>query len=421
MKALLVEVVKSINDSRTKEFIELAKAAGYKIVGVLQQSRRIPDPSYYLGKGKVTELAEMVKTLKPDKVIFNKELRPNQAINLENLTKIEVIDRIQLILEIFTKRAGTKEAKLQIELAQLKYLLPKLKMHVKYAKREEFPGFRGPGYYQTAKYEKMIKKRIAKIERELRKIRCEREERRKIRRELGFSLVALTGYSNAGKSTLLNKLTKSNVPADDKLFTTLGTYTRFAQFNGRKVLLSDTIGFVEDLPHLVIEAFKSTLEEITLADLIILVVDVSEPIQEIIRKINTANKVLEEVAATEKPILTALNKIDKLSFKEIEEKMSKIKEHVSNPVPISALYGYNLDKLCTKAEQLLPKCIEIRAHLPLKQGINLLISHIYNRGSVKHITYFNDEIKMQFETLPQVSEYFRKIIENAGGKIEIIH
>jgi len=421
MKALLVEVVKSINDSRTKEFIELAKAAGYEIVGVLQQSRRIPDSSYYLGKGKVTELAEMVKTLKPDKIIFNKELRPNQAINLENLTKIEVIDRIQLILEIFTKRAGTKEAKLQIELAQLKYLLPKLKMYVKYTKREEFPGFHGPGYYQTAKYERMIKKRIAKIERELEKIRYEREERRKIRRELGFSLVALTGYSNAGKSTLLNKLTKSNVPANDKLFTTLGTYTRFAQFNGRKVLLSDTIGFIEDLPHLVIEAFKSTLEEITLADLIILVVDVSEPIQEIIRKINTANKVLEEVGATEKPILTALNKIDKLSSKEIEEKMSKIEEHVSNPVPISALYGYNLDKLCIKAEQLLPKCIEIRAHLPLKQGTNLLISHIYNRGSVKHITYFNDEIEVQFETLPQTSEYFRKIIENAGGKIEIIH
>jgi len=421
MKALLVEVVKSINDSRTKEFIELAKAAGYEIVGVLQQSRRIPDPSYYLGKGKVTELAEMVKTLKPDKIIFNKELRPNQAINLENLTKIEVIDRIQLILEIFTKRAGTKEAKLQIELAQLKYLLPKLKMYVKYTKREEFPGFHGPGYYQTAKYERMIKKRIAKIERELEKIRYEREERRKIRRELGFSLVALTGYSNAGKSTLLNKLTKSNVPADDKLFTTLGTYTRFAQFNGRKVLLSDTIGFIEDLPHLVIEAFKSTLEEITLADLIILVVDVSEPIQEIIRKINTANKVLEEVGATEKPILTALNKIDKLSSKEIKEKMSKIIEHVSNPVPISALYGYNLDKLCIKAEQLLPKCIEIRAHLPLRQDINHLISHIYNRGSVKHITYFNDEIEVQFATLSQASEYFRKIIENAGGKIEIIH
>ncbi len=421
MKALLVEVVKYINDSRTKEFMELVKAAGYEIVGVLQQSRRKPDSSYYLGKGKVTELVEMVKTLKPDKIIFNKELRPNQAINLENLTKIEVIDRIQLILEIFTKRAGTKEAKLQIELAQLKYLLPKLKMYVKYAKREEFPGFHGPGYYQTAKYERMIKKRIAKIERELEKIRYEREERRKIRRELGFSLVALTGYSNAGKSTLLNRLTKSNVPADDKLFTTLGTYTRFAQFNGRKVLLSDTIGFIEDLPHLVIEAFKSTLEEITLADLIILVVDVSEPIQEIIRKINTANKVLGEVSAAEKPIITALNKIDKLSSKEIKEKMSKIIEHVSNPVPISALYGYNLDKLCIKAEQLLPKCIEIRAHLPLRQDINHLISHIYNRGSVKHITYFNDEIEVQFATLSQASEYFRKIIENAGGKIEIIH
>jgi len=421
MKALLIEVVKSINHNRTKEFIELVKAAGYEIVGILQQLRRSPDPAYYLGKGKAKELVEMIKALKPDKIIFNKELRPSQAINLENLTKTEVIDRIQLILEIFTKRAGTKEAKLQIELAQLRYLLPKLKMYVKYTKREEFPGFHGPGYYQTAKYGRMIRKRIAKIERELEKIRYERDERRKIRRELGFSLMALAGYSNAGKSTLLNKLTKSNVPADDKLFTTLGTYTRFAQFNGRKVLLSDTIGFIEDLPHLVIEAFKSTLEEITLADLIILVVDASEPIQEIIRKINTANKVLVEVGAAEKPIITALNKIDKLSSKEIEEVMSKIKKYASNPVPISALYGYNLSKLCIRAEQLLPKCIQIRAQLPLKQDINLLISHIYNRGNIKSIKYLNNKVKVKFEVLPQAYEYFRRIIEKSGGTMEIVH
>ena len=421
MKALLVEVVKSIDDNRTKELIELAKAAGYEIVGILRQLRCTPDPAYYLGKGKVKELVGMVEALKPDKIIFNKELRPNQAINLENLTKKEVVDRIQLILEIFTKRAGTKEAKLQIELAQLRYLLPKLKMYVKYAKREEFPGFHGPGYYQTAKYERMIRKRIAKIERELEKIRYEREERRKIRRDLGFSLVALAGYSNAGKSTLLNRLTKSNVPVDDKLFTTLGTYTRFAQFNGRKVLLSDTIGFIEDLPHLVIEAFKSTLEEITLADLIILVVDASEPIQEIIRKINTANKVLEEVGAAEKPIITALNKIDRLFSKEIKEILSKIEGYTPNPIPISALYGYNLDKLCTKAEQLLPKCIQIRARLPLKPDTNFLVSHIYNRGNVKYIIYSNNKVEVKFEVLPQSSEYFRRIIENAGGTMEIIH
>ena len=420
MKALLVEVARSANNSRIEEFKELAKAAGYEIVGILQQIRNSPDPAYYLGKGKAEDLAEMAKSLKPDKIIFNKELKPNQIINLENITKTEVIDRIQLILEIFTKRAGTKEAKLQIELARLRYLFPKLKMYVKYAKREEFPGFHGPGYYQTAKYERMIKKRIAKIERELEKIRNEREERRKIRRELGFSLVALAGYSNAGKSTLLNRLTKSNVPADDRLFTTLGTYTRFAYFNGKKVLISDTIGFIENLPHLVIEAFKSTLEEITLADLIILVVDASEPLHEIERKIETANKVLEEVGATGKPILMALNKIDKISSKETKEKVSKLEGLARDIVPISALHGYNIDRLSIKAEQLLPKYVKIEAHIPLKQDVSLLVSHIYNRGNVKQVEYFNDEIKMQFEVLPHTSEYFRKIIENAGGTLEIM-
>lgn len=420
MKTLLVEVIRSANDSRIGEFKELAKAAGYEVIGILKQIRDLPDPVYCLGKGKAEELAEMVKSLKPEKIIFNTELKPNQAINLENLTKTEVIDRIQLILEIFTKRAGTKEAKLQIELARLRYLLPKLKIHVKYAKKEEFPGFHGPGYYQTAKYERMIRKRIAKIERELEKIRYEREERRKIRRELGFSLVALAGYSNAGKSTLLNRLTKSNVPADDRLFTTLGTYTRFAYFNGKKVLISDTIGFIENLPHLVIEAFKSTLEEITLADLIILVVDASEPLYEIERKIKAANKVLREVGATGKPVLMTLNKIDKLFSEEIEERISKLEWLTWDIVPISALYGYNLDKLSIKAEQLLPKYVKIKAHIPLKQDISFLISHIYNRGNVKQVLYFNDEIRMQFEVLPQTSEYFRKIIENAGGTLEIM-
>ncbi|HIE14301.1 TPA: GTPase HflX [Candidatus Bathyarchaeota archaeon] len=340
------------------ELKSLAEAAGYTVIGEIEQVRRA-DPRYQIGEGKAEEIAKLVSNLNVERVIFGNDLKPVQAYNLAKLLGIEVIDRFQLILEIFVRRASTKEAKLQIALAKLKYELARAKEKVRLAKMGEQPGFSGLGKYQVDVYYEMIRRRIKSIERKLKKIRKTRALHRRHRKKLGFPLVSLAGYTNSGKSTLFNSLTSENVPTDCEVFTTLSTTVRLANLGENEILITDTVGFIDNLPISLIEAFRSTLEEMVYSDLILLVIDISDPIQEIKRKVGCCLDTIKQIGAARLPIIAALNKIDLLNDSELDKKLSLITKWVPNPVPISALYKINLELLKD----------EIQKHIQFSLGI----------------------------------------------------
>ncbi|MDX1748468.1 MAG: GTPase HflX, partial [Halobacteriales archaeon] len=293
----------------TAEIRELARAAGYEVRETLTQTRT-EDAEFGFGAGKVDELVAATRENEATAVICDNRLGPYQTYNLGTRLppETEVIDRFTLILEIFAQRAQTRKAQLQVELAQLRYELPRVEAKVSLARREEHPGFMGLGEYDESR-ERDIKSRISNIRAELERIEKTDSKRRKQRRESGFDLVALAGYTNAGKSTLLQRLADDievgenddlhpdldpTAEAQDRLFTTLGTTTRRMAMDRRDVLLTDTVGFVRDLPHWLVESFKSTLDEVYQADLVLLVVDVSDPVEEIREKLVTSHDVLCE-------------------------------------------------------------------------------------------------------------------------------
>ncbi|MEM3054830.1 MAG: GTPase HflX, partial [Candidatus Bathyarchaeia archaeon] len=335
---------KSFEPSTMDELKSLAESAGYTVAGKIEQVRA-PDPRYQIGYGKIKELAELVKETGAQKIIFDNPLKPVQSYNIAKATGVEAIDRFQLILEIFVRRATTTEAKLQIQLAKLKYELARAKEKVRLAKKGEQPGFMGLGAYEVDVYYETVKRQIQTINEKLRKIRKKRILHRERRAELGFPTISLAGYTNAGKSSLFNALTEEEVPVDNALFTTLSTTTRLVKFSRKKFLLTDTVGFIDRLPLTLIEAFRSTLEETIYSDLILLVVDISEPLSSVEKKLSTCLETIEHIGASSIPIITALNKIDLLSETEIDQKIEKLKGKTSKPMPISALYKINIDQL----------------------------------------------------------------------------
>ncbi|MDI6820122.1 MAG: GTPase HflX [Candidatus Hodarchaeaceae archaeon] len=340
MRVVLVERRLPGELSRLDELAALAKTLDHEVAAVVEQIRE-PDPAYQIGRGKARELADLVKVAKAERVIFSNQLTPSQAFKLSQLAGVDVIDRFQLILEIFAMRAGSPEAKLQVEYARLSYELPRVRERVRTLMSVEQPGLRGRGEYEVDVYYDMIKRRMIGLRRKLASIAKSREQRRKLRRRRGFNLVALAGYTNAGKSTLLNALTAAKVEVDDMLFTTLTPRTRAAKAS-RAILLTDTVGFIDGLPPWMVEAFKATLEEIYLADLVVLVVDVSEPMHEVLRKLQASREILAEYPVN---VVTALNKIDLLSRAELEHRLELLRDISSMIVPISAAHGTNLDLL----------------------------------------------------------------------------
>jgi GTP-binding protein HflX len=408
---------KSFETSTIDELKSLAESAGYTVVGKIEQIRE-PDPRYQIGYGKIKELAELVKETGTQKIIFDNPLKPVQSYNIAKATGVEAIDRFQLILEIFARRATTTEAKLQIQLARLKYELARAKEKVRLAKKGEQPGFMGLGAYEADIYHETVKRQIQTINEKLKKIRRKRVLHRERRAELGFPTISLAGYTNAGKSSLFNALTEEEAPVDDALFTTLSTTTRLVKFSRKKFLLTDTVGFIDRLPLTLIEAFHSTLEETIYSDLILLVVDISEPLSTVEKKLSICLETIDRIEASGIPIITALNKIDLLSKTEIEQKIEKLKNKAPKSTPISALYKINIDQLKEEITNLLKNYTQVSFTVPLTNETMPFISWLYNRADVHAVKYVENAVHVTFEAIPWFAERVKSRVEELGGKIE---
>ena len=340
MRVVLAERQPPGTRSCLAELADLARTLNHEIVGTLEQVGP-PNPAYHIGKGKAEELARLVRSRGAGRVIFGNQLTPSQAYKLSRLAGVEVIDRFQLILEIFAMRAGSPEAKLQVEYARLSYELPRIREQVRARMSVEQPGLLGGGEYEVDVHYDMVKRKLVNLRRKLKAVGGSREQRRKLRRRRGFKLVAIAGYTNAGKSTLLNALTDARAEVDDMLFTTLTPRTR-AMKSIQKVLLTDTVGFIDGLPHWLIEAFKATLEEIYLADLVLLIVDAADPLPELLRKLRASREVLAEHPVR---AITTLNKIDLIPKEELDGKLEVLRDFSGELIPISASERMNLDPL----------------------------------------------------------------------------
>ena len=339
------------------ELRALAYTAGVSILGHLVQRRARPDPATFIGKGKVRELRALAEALAADTAIFNDELSPDQARNLEELTGLKIIDRTQLILDIFAQRAGTKEAELAVELAQLEYLLPRMRG---WGQALTNPGggigTMGPGETKLEIERRKIRRRIQRIRRELVEADRIRATRRKRRQRSGIPLVAIVGYTNSGKSTLFKRLTGEEVLIEDKLFATLDTVVRRMDLGGgRWVLVADTVGFIRKLPHSLIPAFRATMEAAREADLLLNVLDASSP--RILEHLRAVERILaEEVFSPGEerpPILHVLNKVDLVRDPAQEELLAQARAELSRHVSISARNGWNLDGLREEIARIL--------------------------------------------------------------------
>ncbi len=284
---------------QTEEILGLCSTLNYEICAVFNQNLEKPNPTYYIGIGKVEEITQFIESQPPEKnrhvqfVVFDCPLKASQIFNLENAFHVRVLDRNALILMIFLHHARTNEAKLQVEYAILNHQIPYVTELVRRSKLGEHPGFLGGGEYQVDDYYELTRRRIRKIRKDLEKIKISREQRRRFRHRSGFELITLAGYTNAGKSALLNALTRANILVDDQLFSTVSPRTR--RFRNSKILVTDTVGFIRNLPTQLVEAFKSTLEEIIFADYIILVVDISEEQEIIIEKLRTSLNIIDQL------------------------------------------------------------------------------------------------------------------------------
>jgi len=379
---------------------------------------RYADPGYQIGKGKAKELAALVKEKDAEKVVFDNELKPLQAYNLAKETGVEVIDRFLVILEIFARRAATTEAKLQIDLARLRYELPRAKEKVKLAKEREQPGFMGLGAYQVQVYYETIKRQIHHIQSKLKTVGRKRSLHRSRRLELGYSTISLAGYTNAGKSSLFNALAHEETRVGEGLFTTLSTTTRAVSLSNKRVLLTDTVGFIDRLPLTLIEAFHSTLEETIFSDLILLVVDMSEAQEDVERKLGVCLDTIQAIGVSGIPIVTVLNKIDLVPERELELKLARLKSLAPSPVPVSAIRGTNISLLQREIVGYLKDYVKASFVIPLNAQHSQFISWLHGGATVRSLKYEGDGVHVDFESVPWFAERVRERVIALGGTFE---
>jgi GTP-binding protein HflX len=371
-------------DEHLRELALLADTAGFEVVSTVVQERKAIDPATFIGSGKVAEIAALTEELSVEAVIFDDDLSPSQGRNLEEAIQKPVTDRTGLILDIFASRARTREAKTQVELARLQYLLPRLTgLWSHFTRQRGGVGMRGEGETQLEMDRRMTKTRIAELRRELEHIRRQAETRRQGRSEA--YQVSLVGYTNAGKSTLMNALTQAGVLAENRLFATLDASMRtLALPSGESVILTDTVGFIRKLPPNLVASFRSTLDEITDADLVLHVVDASHPAFQ--DHIEATNLVLDEIGAAETPTVMVFNKIDQLDG---SGGLERLRQLYPTSVAIAARDGLGLDQLlATIQTHYEAGRREVRLRLGPSQ--QKAISLLHQRGRVQDMTYDDD-------------------------------
>lgn len=382
------------DDDPLAELEGLATTAGIEAVGMLTQRRQKPDSGTYLGKGKVEELRVFVESVGADVVLFDNDLSPGQTRNLERELCVKVIDRTELILDIFATHAQTHESRLAVELAQLEYSLPRLKRMWTHLSRYSMGvGMRGPGEKQLEVDRRLVEKRIFDLRTELDKVQLRKE--RLVRSRGAHMTVSLVGYTNAGKSTLMNALTEADVLAEDKLFATLDTRTRRWHLpNWGPVLLSDTVGFIRDLPHRLIASFKATLEEARQANLLLHIADVSNPA--VLDQISAVYSVLEELGIDAKATLLVLNKIDAPGA---DGRWDQARARYPNAVGISAKTGNGLEQFRAAVSEALSRgFLDIDVTAGVADG--RLLAYLSDKGEVLSQAYADEEVTIHCR-LPQ--------------------
>lgn len=336
-----------------REAIALADAAGYRVEKIVTQ-KHITKSRFGIGRGKAEEVRDLVKAVTPEVIIFDEVLKPSQMYNLAGMCKIEIIDRERLILEIFERRASTAESRTQIKLAQLRYEMTRARDKVRLARIGEQPGFYGLGKYEADVYLLDIKRRVAFLKKKLGKEETKRQLYRSQRAKAGLPSISLAGYTSAGKTTLFNALTGETKTVGEGLFTTLSTYTRAIDLQGEKALLLDTVGFISKLPAYMIDAFKSTLEELAFANLVLLVLDISESMEDVRLKLYSSLEVIREFKVPETRIIYVLNKVDLTTTEDAFDKAGQLGLLGSRRVlPVSAKTGFNIDQLKSLARSML--------------------------------------------------------------------
>jgi len=390
------------------EINELASSLDFNVVKTFIQKRENPDVRSYIGSGKVDEIKEFLKSYerKIKLAIVDGELKPSQWFILENNLKIEVFDRARLILKIFEERAERKEAKLQVKLAQLQYERPFVRELIHRARSGEHPGLMAGGEYQVDDYYEMIKKHTKKIKEQLKNIREERELRRRHRHKGGFYLISLAGYTNAGKSSLLNLLSDEKVKVEGRLFSTLSTTTRKINRKNVPILLTDTVGFIQNLPAYIIDAFHSTLEEIEVADVVVLIVDGSEEKELVEKKLQVSLDELLELGVTAS-IVIALNKIDLIDDETIDELIQYLSHKgLLNHrlcIPVSVAEDINIDLLLDAIHKSLPNLIKMTLQIPISNEAQTFISQLYKNARIIDINY-DKEITIHLECNIKIKE-----------------
>jgi GTP-binding protein HflX len=389
-KAILVGVLLPDSDVSPDDPLDeirgLARTAGLVVVGSMLQKRREVDIATYIGSGKVEELKALVEAHEADLVIFDNDLGPAQTRNLERILGVKVIDRTEVILDIFATRARTHEAHLQVELAQLEYALPRLKrMWTHLSRYKGGIGVRGPGEKQLEEDRRLVGHRIQDLKAKIAKVQARKE--REVAARGDAPTVSLVGYTNAGKSTLMNALTDAGVLVEDKLFATLDTRTRRWRFRGGgHVLLSDTVGFIRNLPHALVASFKATLEEARQADLLLHVVDASSPEAE--RQIEAVKAVLDELGLADHPTVLVLNKADRVPDRSY---LDVLKAHHRDSVTISAARGAGLDRL----EQAVREALHERAldaEVETGVGNGRVLAYLAQHAQIRERTYDDNRV-----------------------------
>ncbi|MDZ7317624.1 MAG: GTPase HflX [candidate division KSB1 bacterium] len=418
-RAILVGVVHGNQDRvLVEEYLDelalLADTAGAMVLERVVQEKQTPNAAYYIGKGKVDYLARQANELDADVIIFDDDLSPAQARNLEQACDVKIIDRSGLILDIFARRAKTREAKTQVELAQLQYLLPRLTRRWTHLSRQAGGvgiGLRGPGETQLEVDRRAIRRRIAHLTQQLEQIEKQREQRR-IRRSDLFN-VALLGYTNVGKSTLMNALTKSDVFVENRLFATLdATVRQLEQTNDQKILLIDTVGFVRKLPHHLVASFKSTLEETREADLLLHLVDCSHP--HFRDQMTVINQVIKELQIDDRPVITVFNKIDLVADKAL---LRELKQEFEGCQLISAQRGLFVEELRREIVRY-ATAQNVTASIRVDLSAQKLLASIYQWARVLSTEYIDGYVQLQIRFPMAMKRKFEQLARE-GGVLQI--